>query len=425
MLSEEAKKLIKKLERLAETKVKLVEYETEEDVITKPVTKPDTDTKPKTTPNPGKRPFRPAPGTSPKPKAVLDLKDEKKKITEAEDIHPELKKMLKDRNHPLAKNPAFPVSANDQEHFEELVANKRFKDVLENLKRYARISGPITSIAQLSGLLMQVLSQVTRIEKQHQQQLIDLAIKLVCAEFNIPEGELEFNAELKSGAGSIDLQDIPDKEVAEHIAEYDEEVSKRRFLNSLIQGAAVKTTYAFHLVANELNAIDPNLIKMYSILASFSEYGYWVTPDAAATAAKQSVSAGKVKVDLEEETPKVNAQAISFPYLVHELTKGVMEVLSAHGLPEDPKAREYVINKADNLDAEHWDLRLGPGFWERFHDMIGDVNEYELKSQLYATIAAMKPGEFNSIMKEIMSGSEKGKRMMQQLAKEVKREMNS
>jgi hypothetical protein len=49
---------------------------------------------------------------------------------------------------------------------------------------------------------------------------------------------------------------------------------------------------------------------------------------------------------------KIVARGITFPVLVHEIIKGVMELLSAHGLPKDKKLAEYVINKADFLSEE-------------------------------------------------------------------------
>jgi hypothetical protein len=54
--------------------------------------------------------------------------------------------------------------------------------------------------------------------------------------------------------------------------------------------------------------------------------------------------------------------------LIHELVKGVYEVFGTHGLPDDPKQQELVMNAEDTLPAEIWDSRLGPVFWEKLQD---------------------------------------------------------
>ena len=58
--------------------------------------------------------------------------------------------------------------------------------------------------------------------------------------------------------------------------------------------------------------------------------------------------------------------------MIHELLKGVYEVLGTQGLPDDPKAAEMVMMSQDTLPYEMWDLRLGPVIWERFLESYTD-----------------------------------------------------
>jgi hypothetical protein len=101
-----------------------------------------------------------------------------------------------------------------------------------------------------------------------------------------------------------------------------------------------------------------------------------------------------------------------------------MEYMSAWGLPQsdeegsEAKAK-YILNKADFLEAENWDLMLGPGFWGRFLDAI-DESELDIKSQLYIQIAKMPPKDFNIFMKEVLKKSQRGKELMVDLANEIK-----
>ena len=108
-----------------------------------------------------------------------------------------------------------------------------------------------------------------------------------------------------------------------------------------------------------------------------------------------------------------------FPVLIHELVKGVMELLSAHGLPKDKKTGEYVINQADYLGAEPWDMRLGPGLWGRFTNAI-EPDDFHLKHHIYSELAALPVDEFNVKMREIMANTKEGKSIIKGIAEEVK-----
>ena len=83
---------------------------------------------------------------------------------------------------------------------------------------------------------------------------------------------------------------------------------------------------------------------------------------------------GKEEVDPETDPPTIKVQGVAFPILVHELIKGVMEVLGTQGLPDDPRHAEMVMNSEDTLTAEVWDLRLGPVIWEKFRSCLSAID---------------------------------------------------
>ena len=99
-----------------------------------------------------------------------------------------------------------------------------------------------------------------------------------------------------------------------------------------------------------------------------------------------------------------------------------MEYLSLHGLPGDKELRQKVMDKTDFLEDEMWDLRLGPGLWERFIEAIG-ADDFDVKNHLYSEIIQMPAKQFLDFMKEIQSGSDKGKQMMVNLAEKIKEDI--
>ena len=124
------------------------------------------------------------------------------------------------------------------------------------------------------------------------------------------------------------------------------------------------------------------------------------------------------------DRPKIHAQAYVFPVLIHELVKGVMELLASHGLSRNPKIREYSIKKADYLQAEAWDMRIGPALWERFCDAMPDEN-FNLKHHVFAEISALPVSEFNHTMREIMAGTKEGKSVIERILSEVRTDIDN
>jgi hypothetical protein len=200
------------------------------------------------------------------------------------------------------------------------------------------------------------------------------------------------------------------------------EVYKRRFINAMIQGSAKKVNHMFHMVDQELQDMNPLLPNNYSKIMSGADYAYMMedgnTP---------KVAGGGVSVEFakkEGDIPVINAEAMTFPVLIHELVKGVMEILSAHGLPKEPGVAKYAMGKADFMNAETWDMRLGPPIWEKFLESI-PPEDFALKHHVYIELVALPVDEFNDIMREIMLGSRSGKARVSAIVDEIKDDLRS
>ena len=153
---------------------------------------------------------------------------------------------------------------------------------------------------------------------------------------------------------------------------------------------------------------------------SSADYMYYIIPKM-----DNEVNAGVVRVEfptIENPKAKIHAQAMVFPVLIHEIVKGVMELLSAHGLPKDKNMANYVINKADFLAAEPWDMRLGPGVWGRYTNMI-PAEDFNLKHHVYSELAALPANEFHNQMREIMAGTKKGHKIINEILTDIKKEL--
>ena len=351
-----------------------------------------------------------------------------------ERMDPDLEAKLGRGEFPGAGNKAFPSVDPEgiANTFEELVASKRFKDVVDTVKKYTGLEEVSKDNFQnLGQMMMGAFQRIQQIEGENKKALEDLAVKIVKEYLAVPDNAFQYDVKLMQ-FGEIDKEGMQMKpnqnqnqskeqktnaaeEAVEEFEAFDIEKEKRRFINMLIQGAAKKGHYLYHMVAEELENINPDLLNLYGVMMSINDLVYWIMPDEAVMnqASGEGGMGGKEEVDPETDPPTIKVQGVAFPILVHELIKGVMEVLGTQGLPDDPRHAEMVMNSEDTLTAEVWDLRLGPVIWEKFRAaypqaiMGGDMDE--VQNYLFSEFARMDSNLFFELAKKILSGNDEGK----------------
>lgn len=385
-------------------------------------------------------------------KRVLSEKIRINRIVEAieydpehpERMNPDLEGKLRSGEHIFGKSKSMPIGS-DAQNYSEKMASKRFKEIINKVKRYHGIDRINPMMMQQ---MFQIMSEVSQIETRHKDALEQLAVDIVSEEFDIPDQMLE--ATLSPPGSDLGFEGDDEEEdeedygsdfdtpkapkSAQRMEELEMEVDKRRVINALMQGASKKGHYIFHMVADELDSIDPRLMGLYGKLMSLADFQYWIIPDS--TMGGQQGGVEKIewrkaeapededeeeemeKIDVEEddEIPVVVAKAWIFPLLVHELIKGTLE-LSAINWADghlDFEEQTEVIKKADTVEGELWGMRLGPGMWEKFLDCVGSDN-YDMKQWLFQELTKLPAKQFHEFMKEILSGSQKCKEVIQTL----------
>ncbi len=376
-----------------------------------------------------------------------------------ERMTPDIEDKLSSRETPFKDNPSFPEVPEDgvESNFEELLASKRFKDVVAKVKRYTGEEGNVTDqnvLTQLMSSMQRTLMRVLQFEQENKEYLENLAVELVKKEMALPDDTLQFDAKLV-GIGGIDSEgfskeseDPSEEEVEQQFGvnpeeaedgledfmdameKFDAETAKRRFINALIQGASKKGHYMFELVANELTERDPNIVNQYGILMSVNDLLYWVLPDGMMEMGMgDGKQAGKEEIDTETDPPTIIARAVFFPALIHEVIKGVMEIMGTQGLPDDPRSAEMVMGKTDTLPSEIWDLRLGPIIWEKFRssypDRLNQEDMTHIQNYLFSRFSQLDAKEFFRVAKEIMGGTEMGKRILNNMVDQIVQDLQN
>ena len=342
----------------------------------------------------------------------------------SERMHPDLEEDLALQRHSLGRHPALPEG--DEDSFEQKIMGERFNDVCRRYKRAFDVDE--IDNKKLAKDMMPLVYETMALETKHKKALEELAIKMIREEYDMDEDVVEIVAELTSDI-TLEVAEKNEKPMAVEGMEFDshddlvnanQEVYKRRFLNAMTQGAAKKCNHMFHMVDEELLDLNPKLPNRYNKMMSAADYMYYVIPEM-----EEGVVGGKVSVEYpSKKNPKakIHAQAMVFPVLIHEIVKGVMELLSAHGLPKNKKLTEYITSKADFVAAEPWDMRIGPALWTKFIEAI-DADDFGLKHHIYSELASLPAKEFHNKMKEIISGTKLGKKIVKEIVDNVKNDM--
>ena len=341
-----------------------------------------------------------------------------------ERMHPDLEEDLRLQRHSLGKHPAIPEG--DENSFEQKIMGERFSEVANRYKRAFDVD--TIDKNKLMGEMMPMVGEVMRLESTHKKELEDLAVKMIREEYDMSEDVVEIIAELTHDisleGANMNPTPMPvdgmEFDSHDHIENANQEVYKRRFLNAMTQGAAKKCNHMFHMVDDELTNIEPKLPNRYAKMMAAADFMYYVIPKL-----ENSVNGGVVRVEFptkDNPKAKIHAQAMVFPVLIHEIVKGVMELLSAHGLPNDKKLAKFVLNKADFVAAEPWDMRIGPALWSKFTDAI-DVNDFNLKHHIYSDLAKLPAKEFHTNMREILAGTKKGKKIIKDIVDAVRKDI--
>jgi hypothetical protein len=429
-------------------------------------------------------------------------------------IDPRKKRSISGQQDPLARNPAWPQQKPTRragapyqdpdnpnrpdvtQNYGELVGSNVYPEIVRKVQQYTGRNPRQTNPGELMGDMMQSLMSAMRLEQPHREQLEQAAVELV---LNLPEftdakaaveyGTLRIDAKLvhpqqMQRAGQLRAHDQPGEEEEEEEPqappqrrkpmqvepqepeeeeaqemglqvpqirqEYDEEAGKRRFINALIQGAAINKNYAYHEVADQLQAISPQLLQLYGKAMSIAELMYWATPEEqlntmmgqAGPGGTEELSFAQEPLELPgeggdeggdeggEEPPQeqpqemvtvatVHARGICFPVLIQEIVKGLYEFLSFND-EEPEEVRSYAHKKSDTLGNEQWDIMQGPGIWRHLNHLVNQANGTEYMGRIFHYLVKLPTGEFNRAMRDILAETPQGLRLIQQLVNEIR-----
>lgn len=396
-------------------------------------TKPTTPVKPSR--NPWKRPSTPI--VEPAPKAY-DNNSKTEAIRYSDDVRermdPGIQRAIESGENPFSKNPAMKGNKADGRSIVEDLAQERFEELVRSIKTRTGLTR--ISRAQIAQGIMNKLMMVMQEEAGSERELEEMAERVVREFFGIAEDALQFEINLvpqpmtKPRAMKWDMEEEDQKaldELVDDLENLDLSKAKRRMFNAMTQGAASNANHLHQMIADELNAIHPELADAYSILMDMNELQYWMYDEKTLKGASEAEGGhfGQTMVDFTTQPPTVHASGMIFPVLIHEAVKGVMEYLASYGIPKDKREAEFVIGSQDTLRSEAWDQKLGAAVWNKFLDALNATGNGKILSAVVSNLAELDNLEALSLIRGVIEGGPDAREAFGNFVEQLKQDLDA
>jgi hypothetical protein len=189
--------------------------------------------------------------------------------------------------------------------------------------------------------------------------------------------------------------------------------AKRRIINGITQGASIRGSFAFLLFRDYLDAFDEDLVAKYNEILKLS-FGIYDDENAIAMllamiAQQQNMPGGESEMvyDEDEEQFVIKARAICFPMLVHEIVKGLYEIVGTEGFGTDREKNQAIVNTVDKLSNEPNDLRFGKFIYDAVSDLYnsGNIDDPRVRELLFTEIYKLPEEEFIEFIENTVNGT--------------------
>ena len=222
------------------------------------------------------------------------------------------------------------------------------------------------NLAQMIRTSSTLIPEIIAAERPHIDLLEEIAKEIVTQAYPIIKySKIKINASIGKGELPKGTPDEEEEEQPELPQPTLTGEKKRRIINGITQGASIRGTFAFLMFREYLDDLGEDMVNRYNEVMK-SVFGIFDDENAIAMmlallAQGQKSQGGESEAEFDEETGTltINATAICFPMLVHEIVKGLYEILSLQGFGTDAEQNKSIVGKADQLAAEPNDMRFG------------------------------------------------------------------
>jgi hypothetical protein len=336
--------------------------------------------RPSTRPEPRRRSV-PNPATSPKPAPKAQTKGTEKPHQAPKDGPKPKPARMKEASNSIMNK----IVARYKAEFDKL--NEAEYDKIFDPETLGKLKGGVAqriqgkNPMQVGMQIQQLAIQVMQMEKGNEDLLEQLALDVVneAYPYLTQTDAIEIDAKIVPQSQVKDALNTPemDEEEEDEAEELTGELMKRRLINSVTQGGASLSKTAHYVqqeyvdivsgegASNKYRDLMQAALDMIDFMLGMSGGGGSPMEDS-------SVGAESVYFDFEKEKWIIKARAICFPVLIHEIVKGMYEIIGLFGF-SDLERGEKVVKYTDKIQNEPEDIAYGQIIAKGLQDVINKL----------------------------------------------------
>jgi len=260
-----------------------------------------------------------------------------------------------------------------------------------------------------------VLNEIIAAEDGYRDELEMVAAQMVTDAYPIVDyANIRIDAKIV-GMDNLDIPNPPEGEdpTSPDFGEDDPEKlkAKRRIINGITQGASIRGAFGFLLFKEYIDDINPELVDKYNEILKLA-FGIYDDENAiammlAALAQGQKMQGGESEMEYDEENEQfvIKAKAICFPMLVHEIVKGLYEIVGTEGFGSDKEKNQAIVGAVDKLSNEPRDLQYGKFIYDAISKLYNESNidDPRVRELFFAEVYKLTDDEFFPFIENVIA----------------------
>jgi len=256
-----------------------------------------------------------------------------------------------------------------------------------------------------------LLGEIIEAEDGYRDELEMVAAQMVTDAYPIVDyANIKIDAKIVN-MSDLDIPQGGNNEVSIDNIPAEAEKAKRRIINGITQGASIRGAFGFMLFKEYLDQINPELVDKYGEILKLA-FGIYDDENAiammlAALAQGQKMQGGESEMEYDEENEQfiIKARAICFPMLVHEIVKGLYEIVGTEGFGADKAKNQAIVGAVDKLSNEPNDLRFGKFFYDAISKIYNDsdIEDARVRELFFAEVYKLDENDFFSFVENAIN----------------------
>jgi hypothetical protein len=254
----------------------------------------------------------------------------------------------------------------------------------------------------------EILDEIMEAEAPYRDQLSQIAVDMVTQAYPIIDyANIKIDAKIGEdmNLGGDDESPSEDTNTPEMLK------AKRRIINGITQGASIRGSFAFYLFREYLDLLDNSLVDKYGEILK-QVFGIYDDENAiammlAALEQGQQMAGGSSEMEYDEEEERfvIKARALCFPMLVHEIVKGLYEIVGTQGFGQDKEQNKAIIGAVDKVSNEPRDFQYGKFIYDKLNDLYfeSEIDDARVRELFFAEVYKLGESDFISFIENALN----------------------